>query len=130
MPLLTGLYAGLAGLMLLVLSVRVITRRVSERVSLGDGGNVDLMRRVRAHANFTEFVPLALILIAIVETAGTAPWLVHALGAPLIVGRAIHGWAIPADSLRGRQIGMMLTFAVLVVASVLCIVLAAGRIAG
>jgi hypothetical protein len=130
MPLLTGLYAGLAGLLLLLLSVRVIRRRVAARVSLGDGGDAELLRHIRAHANFCEFVPLALILIALVETAGTAPWVVHALGAALIAGRAAHAWAIPADSLRGRQIGMMLTFAVLAVASVICIVQAAGRIAG
>jgi hypothetical protein len=130
MPLLTGLYAGLAGLLLLLLSVRVISRRVAARVSLGDGGDVELLRRVRAHANFCEFVPLALILIALVETGGSAPWVVHALGAPLIAGRAVHAWSIPADSLRGRQIGMMLTFAVLAMVSVICIVQAAGRIAG
>lgn len=130
MPLITAFYAGLAGLMLILLSVRVIGRRVKARVALGDGGDEELGRRIRAHGNFVEFVPLALILMALIETSGLAPWVVHVLGIPLIVGRAVHAWSITAQSLRARQAGMILTFFVLGVAAVICLGQGAMRIVG
>ncbi len=62
MPLITPLYASLAAFILIVLSLRVIGARRNRRVALGDGADDDLARRIRAHGNFTEFTPLALVL--------------------------------------------------------------------
>ena len=62
MPLITPLYATLAAVILIVLALRVIGARRSRRVAIGDGADDDLARRIRAHGNFTEYAPLALVL--------------------------------------------------------------------
>jgi hypothetical protein len=117
----TGLYAGLAGLMLIVLSVRVIQVRRARGLSAGDGGDAELKRRIRAHGNFCEYAPLALILLAAVEGAGHPAWLVHGLGICLLAGRVSHAWSMTAGSIRARVAGMSATFLVLGVGSVAAI---------
>lgn len=86
----TSLYAALLMILLVVLSGMVIRSRVVHRVDIGDGGNPDLFRMIRVQANFAEHVPLALIGIALVESGGHNPRLVHALGAGLVIGRVLH----------------------------------------
>ena len=115
----TALYAGLLGVMLVILSIRVIAVRRQARAAIGDGGNELLKRRIRAHGNFTEYVPLALILMAVCESAGTPAWQLHALGAMLIAGRAIHAHCVSQvnEVLALRVTGMSLTFTVLILAS-------------
>lgn len=120
----TPLYAGLLGLWYLVLSFRVIGFRHSGKVSLGDGGQPGLTRAIRSHANFAEYVPLVLVLIGFLETGGTyAAWVLHLLGALLLTGRVLHGIALSFTEqwMPGRALGIMLTFASLLIASVLCV---------
>ena len=45
----TPIYAGILAIVLFVLSVRVM--QVRGRVSLGDGGDPVVLRRMRGHAN-------------------------------------------------------------------------------
>lgn len=125
----TALYAAALALILVVLSVRVIAVRRRLRVAVGDAGDDMLARRIRAHANFSEYVPLALILMLAGETAGAPAWMLHALGATLIVGRIIHAWSLSAHSIPGRTIGMTLTFAVLVGGAVMAVAAAVGDFA-
>ncbi|MBD3766186.1 MAG: MAPEG family protein [Rhodobacterales bacterium] len=74
-------YAGLLTVIFLILSVRVIDRRRSAGVSLGDGGDGPLQRRIRAHGNFADYAPMGLVLLTIAELAqAPAPWL-HLAGA-------------------------------------------------
>lgn len=68
LPITTG-YAALLALLLLALSMRVVDGRRRFGVNLGDGGNAAMQRRIRAHANFIEYVPLLLILLALLEAA-------------------------------------------------------------
>ena len=90
----TAMYAGLLAIVLIVLSFRVIGVRRAEKISLGDGANRDLLSRIRAHANFTEYTPMALILIGLLESLkGPAP-AVHGLGAALVLGRVAHAYAL------------------------------------
>src|SRR3546814_4448838 len=63
----TPLYAGLLGLWFFVLCMRVVVARGQLGINLGDGGNETMNRRIRGHANFVEYVPLCLLLIAILE---------------------------------------------------------------
>ncbi|MEM6307960.1 MAG: MAPEG family protein, partial [Pseudomonadota bacterium] len=86
----TALYAVLLTVIYMVLTVRVITYRRDNRVSYGDGGDTALLKRVRGHANFTETVPLALILLYLLETLTDIALIVHGLGICLVVGRALH----------------------------------------
>jgi uncharacterized protein len=74
---LTMLFAGLCALLQCALTVLVIVRRVQANVTLMDGGDTPLLRRIRAHGNFTETVPLALILLALLELRGLPPTFGH-----------------------------------------------------
>lgn len=122
----TAIYAALLGLLLLVLSINVIRIRRSDRISLGAGDNPLLERRIRAQGNFTEYVPIALILIAFVESTGGAALLVHGLGVALLVGRLAHAVALSSLTLRPnfRSVGIVATIAVVATASIRLLVAA------
>jgi uncharacterized membrane protein YecN with MAPEG domain len=122
----TALYAAALALILVVLSARVIAVRRRLRIAVGDAGDDMLARRIRAHGNFTEYVPLALILMLAGEVAGAPDWMLHVLGAALVVGRVTHAWSLSAHSIPGRTIGMVLTFAVLVGGAVMAVAAAVG----
>jgi hypothetical protein len=121
----TATYAALLGLMLVVLAVRVIGTRRTKRVALGDGGHPALLGRIRAHGNFTEYVPMALLLMGFAEAQGTTAWLIHALGVALLAGRLLHAAAVsPVEqNLSLRVAGMSLTFTVILVAAAAILVL-------
>lgn len=111
----TSFYAGLLALIYLALSWRVILGRYSAGVSLGDGEDKSLQRRMRAHGNAGENIPLGLILLALVEVQGAPVLAMHALGLMLLVGRALHGLALTRSKpwALGRSVGMLLTFLML-----------------
>lgn len=118
----TPLYAGLLALWFLVLSLRVIKHR--SRINLGDGGDPQVLRVIRGHGNFAEYVPFILLMMAMLEIGGTLPiWFLHALGITLVVARLLHGYALSfSEQFRfGRFYGTLLTFIVLAVAGGLCL---------
>ena len=119
----TPLYAGLLALWFLILSVRVIRTRGSEKIYLGDGGNTRVTRIIRAQANFAEYVPLALIMMAMLELTHHSIYLLHALGILLLVARLLHGYAFSFTQhfLFGRVGGAGLTFLVIAIEAALCI---------
>lgn len=112
----TAFYASLAALLFVFLSARVIRLRVSEKVALGDGGDETLRRRLRAHGNFAEYAPLALVLMALAETQGAPAWILHVLGLLLLTGRSFHAFAVSQNQepLKLRVLGMGLTFTALI----------------
>ncbi len=111
----TSLFAGVLVLVFLVLSARVIVARQSARIALGDGGQEPLQRRLRAHSNFAEYVPLGLLLMAFAEMQGHAPWLIAVIGALLLAGRLVHAVAISRspEPIPLRVAGMALTLGAL-----------------
>jgi uncharacterized membrane protein YecN with MAPEG domain len=117
----TPLYAGLLALWFLVLSWRVIQRR--DKIHLGDGGDPALLRVIRGHANFAEYVPLALLMMAMLEVSRFSIYVLHALGIVLFVARLLHGYALSfTDKFTfGRFWGATLTFIVLGIEAVLSI---------
>jgi uncharacterized membrane protein YecN with MAPEG domain len=118
----TPLYAAVLVLWFTLLSLHVVRRRRQTRVSLGDGGNHVLQRAIRAHANFAEYVPLALILLLVLELSRFSIYLLHAIGATLVLARLLHGYALAyRTSFRfGLVWGAGLTLIVLLVEAVLC----------
>jgi uncharacterized protein len=118
----TPLYAGLLAFFFLVLSWRVIQFR-QRGISLGDGGDPKMLRLIRGHANFAEYVPLILVMMGFLEVGHTSIYVLHALGIGLLVSRFLHGYALSfSDRFRfGRTWGAGLTFTVLAVCGVLCL---------
>jgi uncharacterized protein len=123
-PIIVPAYAGVLTLLFVVLSVRVIRQRRSRRVAIGHGGHGDLERMMRVQANFAEYVPLALLLLAFAELQGRPVWLVHTLSVVLVVGRLLHGYGVSQvkENFRLRVVGMTLTFAVLIAAALSALV--------
>ncbi len=119
----TGLYAGLCGLLFIWLSWKVIVERQRSKVGLGDGGDPDLQRAIRVHANFIEYTPLALVLLALVDVMAEYDWLVHAFGIALVVSRLLHaqGLGSTAGYSRGRYFGTLGTWLVIVGLSLLLV---------
>ena len=115
----TPLYAALLGLIFVALSLQTIRLRRRHRVALGDGDQAPLRRAMRAHANFAEYVPLALLLMFFVERGGGSALRMHILGIALLAGRLLHAWGVSQlrENFRYRTVGMVLTFSVLISAS-------------
>ena len=121
-------FAGAAALVNLWLFVRIVRLRISEKVIHGDGGHALLARRMRAHSNFIENAPLAIILAGLIELAGKGgAWLAYAASIYLLA-RVSH--AIGMDS-KGpgpaRAIGMLVTLFIQTGLAVVAVLIAAGR---
>ena len=87
----TLITAGLLGLVFMVLTFRVVSRRVSGKIMLGDGGDAQMFERIRAHANFTEHVPFTLVLMAGIELArGHGSLWLWGAGGLLVIARIAH----------------------------------------
>jgi uncharacterized membrane protein YecN with MAPEG domain len=115
----TTLYAGLLGLIAVALASFAGRARVTHNVSLGDGGKPDLLEAMRRHANFVEFVPLFLVLLAIVELNGAPKWWLHVLGAVMVASRIIHPFGLSFDRMNttARMIGAAGSFQALAAVS-------------
>lgn len=113
-------YAALLALLFVALSVRTMRLRRSMGVAVGDRGDEVLLRAMRVHANFAEYVPLALLLLFFSETAGARPLFIHLSGVALIVGRLCHAWGVSHvdENYRFRVAGVALTLAVIISAAV------------
>lgn len=104
---------GAAALVNFWLSWRIAQLRVSEKISVGDGGSPRLLARMRAQLNFAEYAPVVLILIALIEfSVGTQLWL-WIVSVIFIVGRVLHGFGM--DGWRfGRNAAMVCTAPVMI----------------
>lgn len=122
----TALWAALLAPVCLWLSLRVIGQRRRTRIAIGTGGDPALERAMRAQANFAEYVPFALVLMALAEAGGTPAWAIHPLGAVLLAGRIAHGWGIAREpeDYRFRVGGMVATFSVIALAALAALVTA------
>ncbi|HTQ72586.1 MAG TPA: MAPEG family protein [Acidocella sp.] len=116
------LVSAVLGLIFMLLSGNVARQRFLTRVMIGDGdgqtGAETLRKAVRAQANFAEYVPLILFLLAGDAFAGaSAKWVVWP-GIALVLARLSHaaGMYRPAPNPL-RAGGAMLTWAVLILAS-------------
>jgi len=116
-------YAALLAALFIFLSVRVTRVRRQERVAIGDGNNLRLRRAIRVHANFAEYVPIALLLAMFIELQQFPPLVVHLLCLALAVGRVCHAYGVSQEreDYRFRVAGMTLTFATIGVSALLLV---------
>jgi uncharacterized membrane protein YecN with MAPEG domain len=118
----SSLYIALCGFLYIVLGIHVIRGRRLYRVVVGDGGNVNMLRRIRAQGNFAEYTPIFLILLFVSEISGLRPFCVNLFGLVYLIGRMIHTYGLleaekiiegNIQGLRYRIIGIVSTFACL-----------------
>ncbi len=123
----TLLFVGVFAVVQVPLTVLVGYRRTQTNIQFLDGGDQVLLRRMRAHGNFTETVPIVLLAMAGAELSGAPYWALWAGGLSLLLGRCMHaavliakGWGLP------RAIGMVLTFVPMLGFGVWCVYRAAS----
>ncbi|NBW11811.1 MAG: glutathione S-transferase [Caulobacteraceae bacterium] len=117
-----GLWTGLCILLLLVLSGLTSANRRKHKVSIGDGGKAEVAAASRAFGNAAEYMPIALIGLALMALTGFQPLWIHAVGGSFFLGRVMHAWGMfvtregkpPAIQ---RMIGMLLTYVPLLAAA-------------
>lgn len=106
--------AGVAALINIWLMIRVGQVRTSEKVSVGDGGNEKVIRRMRAHANYGESLPIVLILIGAIELASGSPTWLWLVGGVYMLGRVAHGLGMDGGKFgKGRMIGTILSLLIM-----------------
>jgi uncharacterized membrane protein YecN with MAPEG domain len=119
--------AAAAAILNIWLMVRVGAVRNAAKVFVGDDGNENVIRRMRAHANFIESAPFVLILIAAIELTGKGdPWLAYVAGI-FILGRVAHGFGMDGGALgAGRMIGTLVSMLTLLGLGVVAVLIVLG----
>ena len=102
----TALWTALIALLILTLMLRVVRLRWTCRIGLGDGGDQQLTRAIRAHGNAIETMPIALLLMLVFELGGGGSLALHACGATLFISRLLHAAGLTRSS--GTSVGRML----------------------
>ena len=111
----TAVFTALLAMMLVGLSIRVTVLRAKKKISFFDGGDPELGRALRAQGNFIEYVPMALILMGLMEGMGAKHWAVYSFGAVLLVARFAHAWGLYSDVFQARVVGTSATWVLLAV---------------
>ena len=119
----TAFYAALLVAILAVLSLRIGKIRGQTGVSILDGGNSDVALEMRRHGNFVEHVPLALILMAIVEANDGNAIFLHVVGVALVICRIAHPFGLHQDRMPHplRMLGAGGTFLVTIALGVVAL---------
>lgn len=113
------LYVSVLGLLYVAMSLQVAGMRFRARLAFGDGGNPQMIKIVRAHGNFGEYVPFALLLLFLLDYERHIFWIIHTLGILLVAARICHLIGIQKGILRLRMAGMIMTMAMMVISSLL-----------
>jgi uncharacterized protein len=110
----TGLYAGMLALIVIILNARIGALRGKKNISLGDGGDDEIIVANRQHMNFVENVPFILLLMTLAELNGAPAIYLHILGSALLFARIVHPFGLHLDVLLkpARLVGAGLTLLV------------------
>jgi hypothetical protein len=122
-PSITGGYLAVLALIYAALAVNVIRLRRRNLAAFGDAGNPSLRSAIRAHAHFAEYVPIIVLMVAMLEMSGLPTWRVHLLMGALLISRVLHPFGMYARSGTfafriGRVAGVTLTLLVLIASAV------------
>src|SRR3954468_4607678 len=116
----TAISAAIFALLMVLLSVQTSLGRVSLKAGHGDAGDETLRRRIRAHGNFAEYAPMALILLGLVEAFGAARATVLGLAITLCLSRVLHAVGMLYTSRATlKAVAMVIQHAAFVFAAVL-----------
>lgn len=120
--------AAAAAILNIWLMVRIGQVRSAAKVFVGDDGDENVIRRMRAQANFVENTPFVLILIAAIELSGKGgQWLAYVAGL-FILAHVAHAFGMDGGALgKGRTIGTIVSMLTLVGLGIYA-ALVAGRV--
>ena len=116
-PATAAIYCALSVLLVIGLAMRVVRLRRAHGIGIGDDGNADLARCIRVHANTLENLPLALILLVLLDMSGVASGWIHGIGATLLLARLAHAVGLSGRSgySFGRFHGTLVTWLLMLV---------------
>ncbi len=118
----TSLLAGIFTLLMVPLSLQISISRakiggISGDLTFGDGGDETLRRKIRAHGNFIEYAPAALIALGLVEFGGGEKTLVLGLAGAFLISRLLHaGGMLYTSTPLFRGIGMLIQHVAFIIA--------------
>ena len=120
----TLIFAAIFGFMHVVFTLRVGNYRFKSKISLGDGGDRELLTRVRAQGNFIENVPIALLLILLNDLDGAEDSTLMLMGSILLISRLTHYLTIVTVKLPWilRPLSMLGTLGTIIAASVMLLI--------
>ena len=104
-----ALYIALNLILAPLLMFRVGQVRLGKKINLGDGGDDLMLSRIRAHGNFTENAPLALLGLIGLAMLNAHPIALHIFGAAFFIGRILHAMGMAGSFGQGRLVGTLLT---------------------
>ena len=110
----SAIYASLSALLIVALSLRVIKVRRRKKISLGDGGDDELMAAIGAQSNAIEYIPITLLLLFALEVNDANIFALHAFGIALITSRLIHAQGMLIGNIKARVLGMQITFFIII----------------
>jgi uncharacterized membrane protein YecN with MAPEG domain len=117
--------AAAAAIINLWLGIRIGQLRHQHGVSIGDGGNEQLQRRMRAQLNFAEHVPVVLVLLGLIEATGKGGQWLAPVGAIYMLGRVAHALGMDGGSLeKGRMVGTLLNMLITLGLAVVAVLIA------
>ncbi|HLA36550.1 MAG TPA: MAPEG family protein [Rhodocyclaceae bacterium] len=120
----SSIYAALLALSIVGLSLNVIKLRRGKRVLLGDGDDEELQYAIRAQGNATEYIPISLILLILLELSGAHPVLIHLSGLAILAGRIVHARGLLQRNMQNRILGMKITFWTIIMMSFVALIYA------
>ena len=110
----SAVYASLSAFLIVWLSLNVIKIRREKQISIGDGEDARLQTAIAAQSNAIEYIPLALLLLLLLEYNGAHLVVVHLFGLLLVAGRLIHARALLTENIKSRVLGMQVTIWVII----------------
>jgi uncharacterized membrane protein YecN with MAPEG domain len=133
----TAIFSTILAFIFIRLTFHVIELRKLHKVAFGHGGVDSLEKAIRAHGNFSEYVPISLILMGTLEFNGAPSFWIVILGAFFVLGRYFHARGMNHDGpdFENRVTGMkftLVTVALLALSNVIWIayvLLAAAKFA-
>ena len=102
-------YVALNMILAPLLMYRVGQVRIGKKIEIGDGGDELMLSRIRAHGNFTENAPLALLGLMALAMLSAHPIALHVFGAAFFIGRIFHAMGMAKAFGQGRLVGTLLT---------------------
>jgi uncharacterized protein len=124
----TATYVGLNALIILFLSYRVVQTRAQTKIGFGDGENTKLQQAIRVQSNTVEYVPIALLLILVLELMGGWSVALNILGSALTLARLAHAFGLSrsTETSAGRLVGTLVTWIVILVGGIWCLLIGVG----
>ena len=111
----SSVYASLLALIIVWLSLRVINLRQTSKIVLGDGDDPKLQIAIRAQGNATEYIPISLILLVLLEMNKGHVALIHFGGLAILAGRIIHARGLITGNIKLRVLGMQITISSVII---------------